>query len=117
METPNATNLEVDVEHLQFKIYPMLLLPLLENSYKHGIIAGETKIPIQIKIIQHKKKFRFTITNANINTTNSLDNKHSGLGLENLRNNLNLVYPKKHQFKVEETKEIFKVTLAITNES
>ena len=117
VETPNATNLEVDVEDLQFKIYPMLLLPLLENSYKHGIIAGETKIPIKIKIIQHKKKFRFTITNANINTTNSLDNKHSGLGLENLRNNLNLVYPKKHQFKVEETKEIFKVTLAITNES
>lgn len=115
--TPNTTDLEVDVEDSKFKIYPMLLLPLLENSYKHGIIAGETQIPIQIELFQNKNQFRFTITNANINTKNSLDDKHSGVGLENLRNNLNLVYPKQHQLRVEETKEQFKVTLTITHES
>ncbi|WP_339755552.1 sensor histidine kinase [uncultured Winogradskyella sp.] len=117
VETPNATNLEVDVKDLQFKIYPMLLLPLLENSYKHGIIAGETKTPIHIKLFQNENQFKFTITNANLNTKNNLDDKHSGVGIENLRNNLNLVYPSKHQFTVEETKDIFKVKLIITNEN
>ena len=114
--TPNATNLEINVKDLQFKIYPMLLLPLLENSYKHGIIAGETKTPIHLELYQNENQFKFTITNANLNTKNNLDDKHSGIGLENLRNNLNLVYPKQHQFIIEESKNIFKVTLSITNE-
>lgn len=117
VEIPKATILDLDVKDLQFKIYPMLLLPLLENSYKHGIIAGETKTPIQIELFQNENQFRFTITNANLNTKNSLDDKHSGVGLDNLRNNLNLVYPSQHQFIVEETNEIFKVKLALTNES
>lgn len=117
VEIPNATNLKVEVKDLQFKIYPMLLLPLLENSYKHGIITGGTKTPIQIELFQNENQFTFTIINANLNTKNRLDDKHSGVGLDNLRNNLNLVYPNQHQFLVEETKEIFKVTLILTNES
>jgi sensor histidine kinase YesM len=117
VEIPNATNLEINVKDLQFKIYPMLLLPLLENSYKYGIIAGETKTPIHMELFQNKNQFKFTITNANLNTKNSLDDKHSGVGLENLRNNLNLVYPNRHQFIVEDSKDTFKVTLIITNEA
>lgn len=117
VETPNATNLDINVSDLQFEIYPMLLLPLLENSYKYGIIPGETKTPIHLELYQTENQFKFTVTNANLNTKNSLDNKHSGVGLENLRNNLNLVYPNQHQFKVEETNDLFKVTLSITNDT
>ncbi len=116
VETPIATDLKVDVDNEGFKIYPMLLLPLLENSYKHGVIAGETNTPISLEFYQRENQFKFTITNANLNTKNNLDDKHSGVGLENLRNNLNLVYPNQHQFKVEEIKDIFKVTLTLTNE-
>jgi sensor histidine kinase YesM len=117
VETPNATNLEINVRDLQFEIYPMLLLPLLENSYKHGVIAGETKTPIHMKLFQNENQFKFTITNASLNTKNSLDDKHSGVGLENLRNNLNLVYPNRNQFIVKDTKDSFKVTLSITYEA
>ena len=116
VETPNATTFEIDITDEQFKIYPMLLLPLLENSYKHGIIAGQTKVPITIKLYQHKNQFKFTITNANLNTKNTLKDQHSGVGLENLRNNLNLVYPNLHKFVIKNTKDSFKVTLTITNE-
>ena len=117
VETPNTTNFDINIEDEQFKIHPMLLLPLLENSYKHGIIAGKTKTPIHLELYQSKNQFKFTIINANLNTKNNLDDKHSGVGLENLRNNLNLVYPNQHQFIVEETNEIFKVALILTNES
>ncbi len=116
VETPIATNFNVDVDNTQFKIYPMLLLPLLENSYKHGVIAGETKLPIRIALYQRENQFKFTIENANLNTKNNLEDKHSGVGLENLKNNLNLVYQNQHQFKIEETNAIFKVTLTLTNE-
>jgi LytS/YehU family sensor histidine kinase len=114
--TPNATKFDIDINDEQFKIYPMLLLPLLENSYKHGIISGELKIPISIQLYQDKNEFKYTITNANLNTKNTIEDQHSGLGLENLKNNLNLVYPNQHQFIVEETKDTFKVMLSITNE-
>jgi sensor histidine kinase YesM len=116
VETPNATNFEIDIIDEHFQIYPMLLLPLLENSYKHGLIAGETKTPIHIKLYQNKNQFQFTITNANLNTKNKLEDKHSGVGLVNLKNNLNLVYPNQHQFEVRESTDSFKVTLNITNE-
>lgn len=115
VKTPNATNFEIDILEDEFKIYPMLLLPLLENSYKYGVIAGETKTPIHIKLYQNENQFRFTIKNANLNTKNTIDDMHSGVGLVNLRNNLNLVYPKQHQFKIKNQNDHFEVTLHITN--
>ena len=114
--TPNATNFSIDISNKGFKIYPMLLLPLLENSYKHGIMAGETKTPIQVKLYQNDNTFEFTITNANLKTKVKLDDKYSGVGIENLRNNLSLVYPNQHQFKITDTESTFKVNLKITDE-
>jgi sensor histidine kinase YesM len=116
VETPNATHFEIDITDAQFKIYPMLLLPLLENSYKHGIIAGETETAIDIKLYQNENVFTFSISNANLNTKNKLEDKHSGVGLVNLKNNLNLVYPKQHHFEVKESIDSFNVTLSITND-
>ena len=116
VETQIATSIKINFENEDFKIYPMLLLPLLENSYKHGIIAGETNTPIKINLLQQDHKFTFSIENANLNTKNSLDNRHSGVGLENLRNNLNLVYKNQHQLKIEASKDLFKVILTITDE-
>lgn len=118
IEHPNAVQLHIDVDNAQFKIYPMLLLPLLENSYKYGISAGETiEKPIKIDIYQHGKQFEFTISNANLDTKNKIEDQHSGAGLENIRNNLNLVYPNQHQFNIEAKADSFKVQLEITDET
>lgn len=116
LDMPISTHINIDVEDENFKIYPMLLLPLLENSYKHGIISGEVNTPIKLDIYQKGKTFKFTIENANLDTSNQLGDQHSGIGLENLRNNLNLIYPNTHQFKTTLQNEIFKVLLTITDE-
>ena len=117
VDTPTPTNFKINVKDQYFKIYPMLLLPLLENSYKHGIITGEITTPIKIDLYQDKNEFKFIITNANLNTKNKLEDKHSGVGLENLKNNLNLVYPNQHHFEVYKTNDSFTVTLKINNEA
>lgn len=116
LEIPNATQIKINVQDEQYKIYPMLLLPLLENSYKFGFISGKPIEPIVIELEQQKNSFRFCITNANLNTQSDLDTSHSGVGLENIRKNLNLVYPNQHEFTVEAFKNQFKVTLSIKNE-
>ncbi|WP_299129227.1 sensor histidine kinase [uncultured Winogradskyella sp.] len=115
-KTPIPTDLNINIENEHYKIYPMLLLPLIENSYKYGIISGEEPKRIKIDLTQNKNNFEFCIKNTNLNTDNKLKAKDSGVGLKNLKNNLNLVYPNRHYFEVVETPEQFKVLLKLTNE-
>ena len=117
LDTPTPTNFQINLENEQFKIYPMLLLPLVENSYKHGIISGDTKTPILIELNQYKNEFNFSITNANLKTYNNIKDKYSGIGLKNIKNNLNLVYPNRHEFEITKTDEAFTVRLNITDEA
>ena len=113
----NAVQFNFNIETETFKIYPMLLLPLLENSYKHGILANEQTKPIIIEMFQKGHHFKFNISNANSNSKNAIDDAYSGVGLENLRNNLSLVYPNQHELIIEETQDHFIVNLNITDQN
>ena len=115
-KTPVATRLITDIENENFRIYPMLLLPLLENSYKHGLISGESNLPITAHIHQKDDTFQFKISNANIKSKTIIDKNHSGVGINNLKNNLNLVYPNNHKLLIEDKEKVFSVTLIITDE-
>lgn len=116
IEGANNVKLNSNIKKDSYRIYPMLLLPLLENSYKHGVFDNATN-NIQIDLSQSGSQFKFVIQNeVNTNPKNNLDTTYSGVGLENLKNNLHLVYPKRHQFITEKTGDIFKVTIEITDE-
>ena len=112
----DIVDFKIDVKNENFKIYPMLLLPLLENSYKYGITNNGTFETIQINLSQENNQFKFVISNTNTGLNNHLDSNYSGVGLENLKNNLHLVYPKQHQFNIKSTPETFTVTIQITDE-
>lgn len=112
----NEIDLDIQIEDENFKIYPMLLLPLLENSYKYGFSGNETSDTIQIQLKQKTSNFSFEIKNKNCKISNNMADDYSGVGLENLRNNLNLVYPNQHKFNIEKNKENFTVTIEIVDE-
>lgn len=117
IQTSDSVDFKITIENENFKMYPMLLLPLLENSYKHGIIDNNTPEKIHIYLSQHKHQFRFEISNTTHPMgKNTLDATYSGVGLENLKNNLLLVYPKQHTFTIDNTADTFKVTIEITDE-
>jgi sensor histidine kinase YesM len=117
VKLPDTVNLNIDVEDENFKIYPMLLLPLLENSYKYGIDYNENSKPIVLNLSQSSSNFKFTISNAISNSDVVQKHKHSGVGIENITNNLNLVYPNQHEFKISTSNHQFNVTLAINNDN
>ena len=73
-------------------IYPLLLLPLVENAFKY--IGGEYKIAIEGRIIDHE--FVFKVYNDVPPNMKAPDN-YSGIGLENLSRRLQLLYPDKHK--------------------
>lgn len=89
-------------------IAPMLLIPFVENSFKHGaIIDGLLKVKIKVDISDGK--LIFTITNS----MNSLTNSESGIGLKNIQKRLELLYPKKYDLNLEEKEDQFHVQLSI----
>ena len=94
------------------EIAPMLLIPFVENAFKHGsLLNGFLSIIITIKL--EKDILLFSIKNTVLNKHISPKNK--GIGLENIQKRLVLLYPKTHQLVIEETPNWFSVNLRISN--
>lgn len=111
----HKVDFDIDVKDETFQIYPMLLLPLVENAYKYGFSAEETSENIRIKIQQKDNEFCFSIQNKNQDNNNKLKDKYSGFGLQNLKDNLNLVYPNQHLFSIHSSEQYFTVILKLIN--
>lgn len=104
---------DVDVVNPSLKIHPMLLLPLIENSFKHGVKAEIQNTYIHMNLSQKGSEFLFTIENNASDEEVFEDKEYSGLGLENIRQNLELVYPNQHTFDILNDDQKFLVSLKI----
>ena len=79
----------------------MLLIPFVENAFKHGISATQQSF-IDITISQKDKVLDLTVTNSIMkDNTVSLDT-NSGIGLVNTRRRLDLLYPGKYKLDISE---------------
>lgn len=113
----NNINLEIDIDNDNFLMYPMLLLPLVENSFKHGIRDQQENAIIRINIKQKGNIFNFEIENyKDIDSIETTHNK-SGVGLENIKKNLDIVYPNAHQLTITDLNDKFTVQLKIINKN
>ncbi len=104
-------NLFLDVEEHEPDCYiePMLLLPFVENAFKHGI--GMVPDPfIKISLALRDNKLYFSVSN-NYNRANHSKDVSSGIGLANVKNRLNLLYPKKYDLSIEDNGSIHAVKL------
>lgn len=94
-------------EDLQGHVYPLLLLPLLENACKYA----DGRYPICIHAKHNNGWLQFTVENRIPRVDFAI--KKGGIGLENLKRRLALLYPNQHQFQVRHTTDSFKVQLSI----
>lgn len=92
-------------------IAPLLLLPLAENCFKHGI--GKSKGIIQIDIQYSGHQLRFRTNNPVARRENVVNPEQGGIGIKNVEKRLNLLYPDKHQLTFTENEELFSVDLKI----
>jgi sensor histidine kinase YesM len=99
------------------EVYPMLLLPLLENSFKHGLKSGVKNPYIDVKLTAKNKKIDFVISNNFQEIANATAKEEHGIGLKNIQENLSIIYPDKHLFSIENTPTIFTVKLTIDLET
>jgi len=93
------------------RIAPMLLIPFVENAFKHGVNA-EQKSRIRIEMIMNKTEFQLRVVNNKVDVQREIGEK-SGLGIENTRHRLNLIYPSRHLLVIRDDEKEFFVSLYI----
>ncbi|TCJ14308.1 histidine kinase [Flaviaesturariibacter flavus] len=95
------------------RIAPMLLIPFVENAFKHGVSYRE---PSFIKVLLEEKNgtLFFDVHNSVHEKPHDDPERYkSGIGLENVRRRLELLYPGRHQLFVRGTEKEFFVHLSI----
>ena len=91
----------------------MLLIPFIENSFKHGPRGGQEKSFVDINMEISGDKLQFRARNSyGENDSIELEQK-KGIGIDNTRQRLKLLYPGKHILDIEALEDIFTVNLSI----
>ena len=91
-------------------IEPMLMIPFVENAFKHGVgMIPSPVIDISLKI--NEKGLLFSVKNKITPETAAEKDSNSGIGLRNVRRRLELLYPQSHTFEISENDEWFTVNL------
>jgi two-component system LytT family sensor kinase len=114
-DTSPAIQIQTNIHDREtiFQIAPMLLIPFVENAFKHGISFREpSRIDITLELGTNSLSFEVANT-KHAKMQNDPEKGRSGIGLENVRQRLELVYPNRHELVIKDTAAEFFVHLTI----
>tara|TARA_R110002049_G_scaffold37947_1_gene118612 strand:- start:898 stop:1674 length:777 start_codon:yes stop_codon:yes gene_type:complete len=106
-DTLNIQFIKDDISE-DLKIAPMILLPFVENSFKHGAIKNG-KLYIKMSLQSNNKQLFFNIENTNAKT----ETAENGIGLDNIKKRLDLLYLNNYDLKIENKNDLFSVNLKL----
>jgi LytS/YehU family sensor histidine kinase len=93
-------------------IEPLLLIPFVENAFKHGVsYLEDCTIDISLKI--NPDQLSFNVQNLIVKKGAEEIPSESGIGLKNVLRRLELLYPGKHEIKIEESGMKYMINLII----
>jgi len=106
LRTQTSNNIQIDISIddrvNNLMISPMLLIPFIENAFKHGISLRE-KSHIKVSLNIDGNSLYFDVYNSvHPKLENDLEKYHNGIGLENVKQRLQLLYKKKHELIIRE---------------
>ena len=110
-DNPHYVNFSIKGELKDQKIAPMIFIPFVENAFKHCKNKSiENAINIEFEISKESIK----MICKNYYEAKQLEIiKNEGLGIETIKQRLNLLYPKNHQLVIDKTENWFNVSLSI----
>lgn len=103
-------DLYFDPELKDQKIHPLLFQPLIENAFKY--VRGEYRIQLEMKSAGNQ--IQFEIKNSISRTQNTGNRKGKGIGIENLKRRLNLLYSDKYHLEIKQMESLFVAKLIIS---
>lgn len=92
---------DIPTEIDNINIPPLLLIPLVENAYKHGI--SSTKDSFISCCLEIKNKYLIFKVENSVSDEDTEDRSHSGIGLQNLRKRLSIIYGNRATFEAQKT--------------
>lgn len=103
-----SINIEGDIEAKL--IAPLLLLPFIENAFKHGTSDQLEKPWLSIDISARQNHLRFKIVNSK---NEQLNSESKGIGISNVKKRLAYLYPSTHELRINDEGNFFVVSLAL----
>jgi len=109
-------DIQIDFKHelgpKSSQIEPMLLIPFVENAFKHGVGFIENPT-IEIELKDSAKELYFKVANKKGASINEIKDESSGIGLANVKRRLELLYPTNHRLEVLDSGSDFIISLTI----
>lgn len=105
-------DMHFDPELKMQKIHPLLFQPLIENAFKY--VRGKYKIQLEMRF--NENQIEFEIKNSISQSQNTGNKKNEGIGIENLKRRLDLLYPNRYNLNIEQTENMFVVKLTISTD-
>ena len=109
-------NVSMDVDGYQYQIEPMLLIPFVENAFKHGTGLIEDAL-IDIHLKAEKGLLLLSVGNKFDGSAADVKDKTSGIGLPNVQRRLNLLYGNNHRLLITRKNNWFEINLEIRLEN
>ncbi|WP_299126158.1 histidine kinase [uncultured Winogradskyella sp.] len=108
-------SVDIDIENVpeDYQIAPIILSVFIENAFKHSASSQTEDISINVKLnIDKNGKLIFLCSNT-YHAQSNIDNLDSGIGLENVRKRLALIYPNSHKLDITTKNNLYQVELTI----
>lgn len=103
--------LDTDIENPKQPLPPLLLIPLVENAFKHGVSETRSQPFVDINLTVRQQQLLFIVKNS-IEETATVQEVKENIGLSNLRKQLALLY-KDYNLTIEQESAVFISTLKI----
>jgi hypothetical protein len=114
LKNPGIVQLEIIGNHHSLRIAPMLMIPFIENAFKHGVSPqNPALITFRLTITQNAIEL-YTQNKITHPQTIKQNTEESGIGLKNVQRRLLLLYPNQHQISIQKDSENYAVMLHIT---
>ena len=101
----------IEGDVLGLKVSPMLLIPFAENAIKHGAQSTNEQSTIDISVSIKNTTLHFCVDNSKPSIVPEV--KREGMGLENVKRRLNLLYPNSHLLEIGDEEKVYRVKLSI----
>ncbi|MEL6719778.1 MAG: histidine kinase, partial [Bacteroidota bacterium] len=114
LKDSEGMNIQLNLEESRANILvpPLLLIPFVENAFKHSKIENQEEGWIKIDLKVEEQELIFDVKNS-IPTETYTKDEVGGIGLENVKRRLALSYPNKHQLKIENQAQQFAIQLQL----
>ena len=106
-----SVNYQLSIDSEQVEVAPLLFVSLIENAFKHGVSSGRPSA-ISIKLEQHQGQLTFICNNTNY-PKNDKDRSGSGIGIENTRRRLELMYADRYEWEQTLEDNIYHVMIKL----